>query len=295
MQGCRRFTSEAATRKTHASFAVWLQEREYQHRRLVMDDHDLTRFIFPIPPGIKALANSSDVAILGPTETHKTSLLLQAAIGILTQNPDSTVTFISTKVMTRVPTHIHLMSKFNIEVGKRLFIYYIYSTDELIKFIQQYHTKSSFPIAFMIDDLQEFITNDFCESLQQMSTTEVLSMILRNVHYLASEFRSKSGKPCYVFISSQEQRRTIMPFLDSSDDRIDSPDKPADSEVETGIIKAALSFNCSCILNLAPDKLMRDTFILSNEMNSTALEFNFTDNELYLKSVYEIVSEIKEI
>ena len=258
-----------------------------------MDDHDLTRFIFPIPPGLRALANSSDVAILGPTETHKTSLLLQAAVEILTQNPDSTVTFISTKVMTRVPPHIHLMSKFDIEVGKRLFIYYMHSTDELLKFIQQYHTKSSFPIAIMIDDLQEFISNDFYESLQPVSKADILSMILRNVHYLASELQSKSGKPCYVFISSQEHRR-VLPILDSSDDRIDSPDKPADSEVETGVIKGALSFNCSCVLNIAPDKLIKDTFILTNEMNSTALEFNFSDDELYLQSVYEIVTEIEE-
>lgn len=260
------------------------QEKERrEHGSLLAMDVDLMRFIFPIPPGLPPLADSSNVAIIGKEKTGKTSLLLQAAIELLTKNPQSTVVYIATRVMERMPLHIHLMSKLNIDIGKRLFIYYFTSTDELINWLSQYHARSDFPIAFLVDDLHDFISKDFTKWTRSNSKPEILSFIIRNIMDLASWTREKSNHPCYVYTASQDLIKYTT-NLDSSDGGLQM------EEVHwTQLpVYSSLSVYISHIFKLE-SKSQPGEFVLVNEVNSRSITFSISESEIYLRSVDQII------
>lgn len=270
-------------------------------------DEDLLTYMFPIPPGTvsspirnKVKSNvSKSMLILGEKETFKTSLLLQAAIQLLSKDKDATILYIAAEVIGGLTPTVHLMSKFDVDIGNRLFIYYFGATDELIKFIADYHTRASLPIAIMIDDLHKFVSSDYTKWMQPASKVEVLFTILRNLIDLASWISSNSSKSCHVFAASQEdtQISSRMTYDDgisektnseNGDDYKDQGEISFESQ-ETNLISTISRYFMTYVYKVTKNEGLQelgdDEFFLTNEVNSLQIVFKGTKNEILLRKV----------
>lgn len=145
----------------------------------------------------------SSICLVGKPQTCKTSLLLQAAIGVLQETLDAEVVFFSPIKIDELPPSVHHMSRVDSAIAKRLSIHYLKSADALLQYFATFGTKVKYPRAIVVDALDLFM-NNYSPNLGEVSKTMMLARILALIVDQAKFCAAKSGHPCYVFAATSD-------------------------------------------------------------------------------------------
>lgn len=177
-----------------------------------MAKRNIISYLLPVPDDAFHKSSSS-VALLGAKETCKTSLLFQAAINILDEDPEGIVVYFAPSQIEALPCPVHHMSKISASFSSRLVMKYMSSANELLNFLASYHTKRTYPRAFILDDMDKFMKKAHLE-LGMISASALVAKIVAILVDLSDFCTEKSNKRCLVLASSTIPKDFILGSID---------------------------------------------------------------------------------
>ncbi|CAH1798935.1 unnamed protein product [Owenia fusiformis] len=142
------------------------------------------------------LPESSAIVVLGDRDCFKTSILFQCGLSFAADG--KLVTYICRQPFVTMPIKVHGLPAPSPHTMKNLNFQYVYSTDELIRYLGNIHLQGEPPTVIIIDDFQHYV-----QQIQDGGKEQAIAKLCALVIDACSYIQTKSGT-CHLVLSSTD-------------------------------------------------------------------------------------------